>query len=78
MGDRDNNPWERESRDRESLSHLGMSLSKSWDRESGLVKERKERTIVSCGGGDSNDEQKRPAMDLEKVVRVLEERERKF
>ena len=76
MGDRDNNSWERESRDRESLNHLSMSLSKLWDRESGSVRERKERTIAGCGGGGSNDERKRSAMDLEKIVRVLEERER--
>ena len=48
------------------------------DRESELVRERKERTIAGCGGGGSNDERKRSAMDLEKIVRVLEERERKF
>ena len=38
-------------------------------------RERKERTTIGCGGGSSNDERRRLAMDLEKVVRVLEERQ---
>ena len=46
------------------------------DRESELVRERKERTIADCGGGSSGDERRISTMELERVVTVLEERGR--
>ena len=46
-------------------------------RESvGHLEKEKKRTTAGCGVGGSGDEQRRPAMEFERVVRVLEERGR--